>query len=792
MTRRIRKVTVLGSGVMGSGIACHLANGGLEVKILDILPKEAHQDRNSVAKKALDFALASKPAPLYKKEFATRITVGNFEDDLPGIADADWVLEVVVEKAEIKKSLFEKVDQHRKPGSLITTNTSGIPISQLAMGRSDDFRSHFCGTHFFNPARYMGLLEIIPHHETQGDVIDFLMGFGETFLGKRTVLCKDTPAFIANRIGFYSGNRVAELTEKYALTIEEVDKITGEPIGWPNTGSYRLLDLVGLDTSVHVTRGVIENCPDDEYVRFLKNRALPKSTAFLLEKGFLGDKSGQGFYKKTDQRDEKGKRVILALDLQTLEYKPAAKPNLPVVGIAKKIEMMDRRLKEMISSPDPSGLFVKELLIGIIGYAANRVPEISNTIYSLDQAMKSGYAWTYGPFELWDQIGLANGAALIREIGGILPTWFETMTEKGFTSFYEERGNKKMYYDIATQTYLPLPGAEKQIILDLYRKNPPVYKNAECTLHDIGDNVLCFEFTSKSNTIGEGVGEGALEALRICADGNWKGLVIGNNARNFSVGANLMAVGMVAMQKDFDRLEAMVHGFQQINMAIRYAPFPIITATQGYVFGGGCEILMHTDGAVCSAESYIGLVEVGVGLIPGGGGTKEFAVRASDSFFDGDVQIPTLLEKLKVIATATVSTSAHEGFLHGYLLPQRDSVEINPSTVLYRAKHKVLALAEQYVAPAKKEITVLGRGGLGALYTAINEFFMGGYMSAYDVEIARKIAFVLCGGDLSGQQKVSEQYLLDLEKEAFLQLLGNQKTLDRIQYLLINNKPLRN
>lgn len=741
---------------MGSGIACHLANAGLEVTMLDILPKDAAQHRNSVARKALDVALASKPAPLYNKVFSSRISVGNFEDDLADIKDSDWVIEVIVEKADIKKLLFEKVDGLRKPGSLITTNTSGIPISLLAEGRSDDFRSHFCGTHFFNPARYMALLEIIPHQDTQGEVVDFLMAFGETYLGKRTVLCKDTPAFIANRLGFYSGNRVAELTEKYNLSIEEVDKITGEPIGWPNTGSYRLLDLVGLDTSVHVTRGVIENCPDDEYVRQIKDRAVPKSTAFLLENGFLGDKSGQGFYKKTDQRDEKGNRVILALDLQTLEYKPAVKPKVAVVGIAKKIEVMDKRLKEMISSEEASGYFIKDLLLGIIAYAANRVPEISNTIFSIDQAMKAGYAWTYGPFELWDLLGVKEAADLIRQTGATLPDWFEKMQERGFNTFYTEQGNKKVCYDIASQTYLPIPGSDKQIILDLYRKNPPVYKNSECTLHDIGDGVLCFEFTSKSNTIGEGVGEGALEALQICRDNGWKGIVIGNNSRNFSVGANLMAVGMAAMQKDFAKLESMVHGFQQINMAMRYAPFPVITATQGYVFGGGCEILMHTDGAVCSAESYIGLVEVGVGLIPGGGGTKEFAVRASDSFFDGDVQIPTLLEKLKVIATASVSTSAYEGFAHGYLLPERDVVEINASNTLFRAKEKVLQLAGQYVTPAKKEITVLGRGGLGALYTAINEFFMGGYMSEYDVEIARKIAFVLCGGDLSGQQKVSE------------------------------------
>ncbi len=792
MGRKIQKITVLGSGVMGSGIACHMANAGFEVLMLDVLPKDSKQNRNSVAQKALDASVKTTPSPLYSKDLVSRIQVGNFDDHLIEIQHADWIIEVIIEQADAKVAMFEKVDQLRKAGSLVTTNTSGIPLSQLAKGRSDDFKSHFCGTHFFNPARYMPLLEIIPHEGTKEDVVSFLMEFGETFLGKRTVLCKDTPAFIANRIGFFSGNKVAELTEKYNLSIEEVDKITGEPIGWPNTGSYRLLDLVGLDTSVRVTRGVIENCPDDEYVRQLKDRAMPRSTAFLLENSFLGDKSGQGYYKKTEQRDEKGKRVILALDLQTLEYKPASKPQIPVVAIAKKVEMMDKRFREMMLCEDPSGHFVRELLCGIMCYAANRIPEISGNMYSIDMAMKSGYAWTYGPFEFWDLLGLKDGAELIAQSGLTLPAWIHNMLERGLTSFYVERSGKKWYYDIEIQDYVLLPGSDKQIVLNLIRNQSQVYKNSECTLHDIGDGVLCFEFTAKSNTIGEGVGEGALEALRICEDHGWKGIVIGNNAKNFSVGANLMAVGMAAMQKDFAKLEEMVHGFQQINMALRTAPFPIVTATQGYVFGGGCEILMHTDAAVCAAESYIGLVEVGVGLIPGGGGTKEFAVRASDSFFDGDVQIPTLLEKLKVIATATVSTSGYEGYQHGYLLPERDTVEIFQPKILFEARKKVVDLSETYVAPAKKEVVVLGRTGLGALYTAINEFFMGGYMSAYDVEIARKIAFVLCGGDLTSQQKVSEQYLLDLEREAFLQLLGNQKTLDRIQYLLVNNKPLRN
>jgi 3-hydroxyacyl-CoA dehydrogenase len=432
------------------------------------------------------------------------------------------------------------------------------------------------------------------------------------------------------------------------------------------------------------------------------------------------------------------------------------------------------------------------MLCGIMVYAANRIPEISDNVYSIDNAMKAGYAWSYGPFEYWDMIGLAEGIALAKSLGESIPAWVETMSVNGVTSFYKSEDGKRKYYDLATHTYKVIPGTELNIHLDNYRNNTPVYKNSECSIHDIGDGVLCFEFTSKSNAIGEGIGQGALEALSIAQNGDWVGIVIGNNAKNFTVGANLMNVGMVAMQKDFAKLDEMVHAFQQINMAMRYATIPVVTATQGYVFGGGCEILMHTDAAVCHAESYIGLVEVGVGLIPGGGGTKEFAVRASESFFEGDVQIPTLVEKLKVIATATVSTSAYEGFKHGYLQHDRDIVEMNLGKVLSTAKAKVLDLAKNYNAPVPKEVTVLGRGGLGTLYTALNEFYLGKYMSAYDLEIAKKVAYVLCGGDLTGQQKVSEQYLLDIEREAFLQLLGNQKTLDRIQYLLMNNKPLRN
>jgi 3-hydroxyacyl-CoA dehydrogenase len=793
--KRIKNVVVLGSGVMGSGIACHLANIGLSVRLLDILSPDTTthaKNRNIVADTALANAIKAKPAPLYDTAFVSRIKTGNFTDDMSTIAEADWVIEVVIERLDIKQSVFAQVDSFMKPDTYITSNTSGIPIGMLADGRSDHFKKNFCGTHFFNPARYMSLLEIIPHAGTDSSVVDFWMSYGDKFLGKQTVLCKDTPAFIANRVGFYSGNKISELTDTYDLTIEEVDKLTGDTIAWPNTGSYRLLDLVGLDTSVKVTQGVIDNCPNDEYVVRIKDRPTPPATKFLLDNKFLGDKSGQGYYKKTDQRDEAGNRVILALDLKTLTYNPSQKSQLAAVGIAKKVELMDKRISDIIALDDKTGHFIRDLICGIYAYAANRVPEISDHIYSIDNAMKAGYAWTYGPFEYWDMIGLKAGAELAISLGEILPTWVNDMIASGADSFYKTQDGKRKYYDLTSKSYKTIPGTDQKIHLNDIRSVSPVYKNSECVLHDMGDDVLCLEFVSKSNAIGEGIGEGVVKALDLAQNGNWRGIVIGNNAKNFTVGANLFNVAMVAVQQDWKKLEEMVNGFQQINMAMRYATVPIITATQGYVFGGGCEMLMHTDGAVCHAESYIGLVEVGVGLIPGGGGTKEFAKRASESFFEGDVQIPTLIEKLKAIATAAVATSAYEGYKHGYLQTQRDDVEVNLSRVLSAARDKVVRLSDKYTAPISTPVAVLGRGALGTMYTALNEFYLGKYMSEYDLEIGRKVAYVLCGGDLTNTQLVSEQYLLDIEREAFLQLLGNQKTIDRIQYTLMNNKPLRN
>ena len=796
MNYRLKKVAVLGSGVMGSGIACHLANVGMEVLMLDIVPKDAKKDKNSrnfLVNNSLQNAIKSKPAPLYSKSFMNRIKTGNFDDDFEKIKDADWIIEVVIEKLDIKRQIFEKVDKYRKEGSLISSNTSSIPIKLLSQGCSESFKVHFCGTHFFNPARYLRLLEIIPTDKTNPEVTNFFMEFGKVTLGKQTVLCKDTPAFIGNRIGVMSGTEITLLTEKYDFKIEEVDALTGSLIGRPNTASFRLQDLVGLDTGDNVSRFVVDNVKGDDYIDSLKEKPEPKFMRFLLDNKFLGNKTGKGFYEKTKEKDDNGKTIIKALNLKTLKYEPAIRPKLDLVKTAKGMGLMKKRMQFLVEGDSKEQNFFKDYFGSLFNYAAHRVPEITDQFYPIDDAMRTGYVWDFGPFEYWDLIGLDRGIELIKTKGGNVPKWITEMVALGLESFYKFENGSKKYFNIQTKKYETLPGSETFIILESYLDQSPILKNSECCVHDIGDGVLCLEFTSKSNSIGEGIGKGLNEIIQLAEDGNWKGLVIGNNAKQFSVGANLMNIGMLAMQKQFDVLESFVDDFQSINMRIRTSKIPVVVATQGYVFGGGCEISMHCDAGIYAAESYIGLVEVGVGLLPGGGGTKEFALRASDDFFEGDVQNPTLINYFKSIATAAVSTSAYEAYDLGYLKKDRDFICVNTPMNIGMAKDKVLELSNNYIPKSSRnDIQVLGRAGISVLYSAINEFRLGEYMSDYDVEIARKIANVICGGDLTGSQKVSEKYLLDIEREGFMSLLGNQKTLDRIQYLLMNNKPLRN
>lgn len=794
--RHIKKVAVLGSGIMGSGIACHLANVGMEVLLLDIVPfdlADADKDnpiaRNQIVNASLRNAIKTKPSPLYSKGYAQRIRTGNFDDDFEKVGDCDWIIEVVIERLDIKKQIFEKVDRYRKPGTLVSSNTSGIPIHLMAEGRSDDFKGHFCGTHFFNPPRYLKLLEIIPTKDTKSDVIDFFMRFGDVVLGKSTVRCKDTPAFIGNRIGVYAMAKIYELAADLDLSVSEIDKLTGPALARPKTGTFRLGDLVGLDTADKVIKGIIDNCPEDVQAQ---NLSMPAFFNHLIEKKFFGNKSGQGFYQATKDRDERGKRIILELDLNTLEYRKSDRSKLESLKLAKQIDHDGRRVKALFNHEDQGGQLVKGSLASLFAYVSKRIPEVADDIHSIDTAVRAGFAWSYGPFEYWDVIGIREGAEAAKAQGDDIANWVNEMLDAGHESFYKVDDGIKKFYHIGSKSYVPVPGTDEIVHLNNHRDQSPVYKNDEIILHDIGDGVLCLEFTSKMNAIGEGILTGINRSIALAEGGDWKGIVIGNHSKNFTVGANLMMIGMLAFQGEFEQLNMAVKLFQDTTMRCRYSKIPVVAATQGYVFGGGCELIMHCDSAQCAAESYIGLVEVGVGLLPGGGGTKEFAVRLSDQFRTGDVKVPSLIEHFKTLALASVSTSAVEAFDHGYLTC-KDDVIVNTDRVISEAKAKVLDLASAYVPPTpRKDIHVMGRAGLGALYTAASSLHLGRYASDHDILIARKIAWVLCGGDLSQEQKVSEQYLLDLEREAFLSLCGEQKTLERIQYMLENNKPLRN
>jgi len=794
-SRRIRKVAILGSGVMGSGLACHMANAGFEVLLLDIVPFDLTEEersmkhkRNQLVNNNLKQALKSKPAALYTKDLATHIKTGNFEDDFAKIADCDWVLEAVIERLDIKRQIFEQVDKYRSEGAIVSSNTSGIPIASMAEGRSADFKKNFLGTHFFNPPRYMRLLEIVPTKDTDRGLIDFFMQFGDRILGKTTVLCKDTPGFIANRIGVYAMAKIYELSASIGLSPTEVDKLTGPAIGRPKTGTFRLGDLVGLDVAVKVIEGLKANCKDDAMIQSLE---MPDFMQFLIENKYFGNKTKKGFYERTREKDAKGRRIILELDLKDLTYHPTQKPNVPSLVLAKQISDLEIRIRALYKEKDKGGQLLRAHFNSLFAYVSTKIPEITDNIYNIDEALKAGFNWKYGPFEYWDILGVNNTIGDIEQSGYTVADWVKEMIAEGHDSFYIYKKGVKYFYDVPTKSYQPIPGQDAFVILK-HLPSKPVFQNEGLTLHDLGEGVLCAEFTSPNNTIGEEVLLGLEESISIAEEQGWAGLVIGNNAEQFSVGANLMLVGMMAYQKDFEQLDKAVRLFQNFNMRCRYAPIPVVAAVQGYTFGGGCEMLMHCDKTVAAAESYIGLVEVGVGLLPGGGGTKEFALRISESFHKEDTMIPVLIEGFKTIGMGQVATSGYEAYDMGYLRKDKDRVVLNASRNIGEAKKEVLHLAPYYVAPRPKKVFVTGKTGLGALYVAINELYRGNYASAHDIKIAKKIANVLCGGDLSGGQQVSEQYLLDLEREAFLSLCGEPKTLERIQYMLENKKPLRN
>jgi len=801
MNRHIRKVAVLGSGVMGSRIACHFANIGCEVLLLDIVPnelseidqkkgltKESKGFRNRIVNDALAASIKSNPSPIYRKAFASRIETGNFDDDLSKINTCDWIIEVVVERLDIKQQVFTNIEKHRKPGTLITSNTSGIPINMMLDGRSDDFKKHFCGSHFFNPPRYLQLLEIIPTPSTDPEVVSFLMDYGQRFLGKKTVLCKDTPAFIANRVGVYSIMSLFHVVSEMGLTVEEVDKLSGPIMGRPKSATFRTCDVVGLDTLVHVANGLKANCPKDEEKDLFE---LPDYISKMIENNWLGSKSKQGFYKK--EKDENGKRQILALDLNTLEYKKAARVKFPTLEMAKPIEDLHQRTKMLLMGMDKAGEFYKKIFGGLFAYVSNRIPEITDDLFKIDDALKAGFGWELGPFETWDILGLDQGIKLAEKESKTIAPWIQEMKDAGFKSFYKMENGQKFYYDIASKTYLVIPGTEDLVILESLRTEKKVWGNSDTTIVDMGDRILNLEFHTKMNTIGGGVIEGINKAIDL-AEQNYKGLVVSNTGQNFSAGANVGMIFMMAIEQDFDELNFAVKAFQDTMMRVRYSNIPVIVAPHNMTLGGGCELSMHADKVVAHAELYMGLVEFGVGLIPGGGGSKEFAKRLSDELAAGDIKINRMRDKFLTIGQAKVATSAYEAFDLGYLREGVDEVVVSRQHQLTRAKEACeLMVAEGYIAPKRgKNITVLGNEGLGIVYVGADTMLSGNYMSEHDRVISEKLGFVLCGGDLSENSVVSEQYLLDMERKAFLELCAERKTLERLESIVKKGKILRN
>jgi 3-hydroxyacyl-CoA dehydrogenase len=798
MKRTIKKVAVLGSGVMGSRIACHFANIGVEVLLLDIVPREPNDAekakglttehkavRNRIVNDALQFAIKSNPAPLYKKSFADRISIGNFDDDMKRIATCDWVIEVVVERLDIKQQVFANVEKYRKPGTLITSNTSGIPIHMMLEGRSEDFQKHFAGTHFFNPPRYLKLLEIIPTPKTDQAVTDFLMDYGDRFLGKTTVLCKDTPAFIANRVGVYSIQALFHIVQEMGLSVSEVDKMTGPILGRAKSATFRTCDVVGLDTLVLVSKGLHANCPNDEARHLFE---IPSYITKMVENGWLGSKTGQGFFKKVG-------KDILELNLQTLEYQPSPRVDFPTLKAAKAEDNLAKRMKILLAGTDKAGEFYRKAFYGLFEYASNRIPEISDDLYKIDDAIGAGFGWKMGPFAAWDALGVEETIQAMESAGRKPAQWVHDMVAKGVKSFYSTDKGKKLYYDIPSGAYKVIPGTENLIILDALRESSVVWSNSGATLFDIGDGVLNLEFHTKMNTIGSEILQGLNKAIDIAeGDEKWKGLVLANDGENFSAGANLGMIFMLAANQEIDELDMAVRQFQNTVMRIRTSAIPVVAAPHGLTLGGGCEICLHSDKVIAAAETYIGLVEFGAGVIPAGCGSKEMALRASDDFQEGNLQLPALRERFLTVGMAKVATSAEEAFDLGILRKGIDEVSVSAEHRISRAKRAVLEMHAAGYTPAaeRKDILVLGKKGLGIFVAGARSMEAGKFISEHDRIISEEFGYVMAGGDLSEATKVSERYLLDLERKAFLKLAMTRKSMERMQSLITTGKPLRN
>ena len=802
MKRIIKKVAVLGSGVMGSRIACLFAGTGVQVLLLDRVPTELNEAeqakrlsldhpavKNRIVNEALTAAVKSNPSPVYTQESVKRISTGNFTDNMKDLAGYDWIIEVVVERLDVKAGIFTEVEKFRKPGTLVSSNTSGIPIHLMAAGRSDDFKKHFCGTHFFNPPRYLRLLEVIPTKDTDPDLVEFLLHYGDLHLGKTTVLCKDTPAFIANRVGVFSIMAIFGLMDKLGLNIDQVEALTGPVIGRPKSATFRTADVVGIDTLVKVAKGVYENCPDDQA---RDTFIIPAWLEKMIANNWLGDKTGQGFFSK--RKNEKGEKEIYTLDLNSFEYKPRTRAAFTSMETAKQTEDLGARLKLLIGGKDKAGDFYRNFHYALFAYVSHRIPEISDEVYRVDDAMKAGFGWEIGAFETWDLFGVEETLQKMQAAGYKAASWVSEMLSRGFEQFYKVENGEKFCYSPANKEYVPVVSGDSSAFIVMKNfENQTIWKNSAARLYHLGDEVLGLEWYTKLGTIGGEVLEGIQRSIGV-AEEKYKGLVIANQGQNFSAGANIGMIFMLAVEQEFDELDMAVRTFQNTIMRARYSAVPVVVAPHGLSLGGACELSLHADKVIPAAESYIGLVELGVGLIPGGGGSKEFALRASDELHADEPETIPLKNRFFTIATAKVSTSAFEAFELGILKKERDLVSINPDRRIADAKTAALELYQDgYSAPTpRKDVKVLGRSALGALYAGINGMRKANYATDHDVLVAKKLAFVMCGGDLSEPAQVTEQYLLDLEREAFLSLCGEKKTLERLQSVLKTGKPIRN
>jgi 3-hydroxyacyl-CoA dehydrogenase len=801
---RIEKAAVLGAGTMGAQIAAHLANASIPTLLLDIVPREltpeeekkgltldSKEVRNRIAHGGLEAAKKAKPAAFFTQDGARLVSVGNLEDDLARLKDCDLIIEAVVENLDIKRKLYERVEEHRRPGAIVASNTSGIPIHLLAEGRSDDFRAHFLGVHFFNPPRYLHLVELIRTPWTKPEVSCALFGFLDQRLGKGVVPAKDRPNFIANRIGTFGALVTIRTMLEDGYTIEEVDKMTGQAVGRPKTATFRTFDLVGLDVFGHVVKNLYENLPEDEEREIF---SAPVFLTDMIKSGMLGNKTRGGFYKK--QKGEGEKQEIWTLDVASLEYRPSSKVKLPALDVAKNIEDTGERVRTLIWGKDRVGAFLWKTASRTFRYAANRIPEIADTILEIDRAMKWGFGWEHGVFETWDAIGLEKSVERMRAEGQPVPANVERMLAAGATQFYKTENGQRFYFDFPSMQYVEEGDRPGVILLKSVKERTGVIKrNAGASFVDLGDGVACLEFHSKMNSIGGDT----LQMIKFAlseVEKNFEGLVVGNQGQTFSVGANLMLLLLEAQEENWEDISMVIRAFQNATMSLRYSAKPVVVAPFQMTFGGGCEMVLHGDRVRAAAETYIGLVEVGVGLIPAGAGTKEMLVRAMDSIPQGVTEadpFPFVKRVFETIAMAKVATSAEEARAFGFLSAD-DTVSMNSDRLINDAKQEVLALASTgYVEPQPRaDILALGESALSTIKLGIHQMKRGGFISDYDAVVGVKLARILTGGDLNHPTRVSEQYLLDLEREAFLSLCGERKTQERIAHMLKTGKPLRN